>query len=116
VDQARQLLGALDTFIATDPKSLPPTRMISFELDSGTVDARQGSERYRPLTEVTFVVAFSVTNAGKSFRTVFPPAVAGSGNTRQTGSQTLDLREIQVKRLRDAIAAAVDKATPRVAS
>ncbi len=115
MDQARQLLDAVDDFIAADPKSFPPTRMLSYELDSGTLDLREGNDRYRPLRDVTFVVVFSVTNAGKSFKTVFPPAVAGSSNTRQTGNLTFDLSEDQVRKLRDAIAAAVDKSTPSAA-
>ncbi len=115
VDQARQLLDAIDNFLGTDPTSLPPTRMLNYELDSGTVDSREVRDDYRPLREVTFVVAFSVTAAGKSFKTVFPPFAAGVYNPRQTGNPTFELSEQQVRELRDAIASAVDKPAPRVA-
>lgn len=104
VGQARQLLEAIDKFIAADPQSLPPTRMISYELDSGISDGRD-----RPLREINFVIVFSVTSAGKTFKAAFGPSVANLYSTRQTGNQSFDLGEAQVGKLRDALAAALDK-------
>lgn len=104
VDQARRLVSAIDDFLATDPKSLPPTRMVSYEMDSGTADAKD-----RPLRDITLVVFFSVTHTGKSFKAAFGPSVANLYNLRPTGSQSFDLNEDQVRTLRDAVAAAVDR-------
>ncbi len=115
LNQARRFLDALNNYLTTDPKSLAPERMLNFELYSGTLDTREGTESYRPFRELTFIVVFSVTNAKKTFRTVFPTSVVGPYNTRQTVYRTYDLTEDEVTELRDAIDAAVGKATPEVA-
>jgi hypothetical protein len=112
VEQAVKFLGAIDQFIATDPKTLDPTRMDNFELYSGTLDMSAGNERYRPFKDVTFIVVCSVTKAKKSFKTVFPGSVTDMYGKRTAAYATFDLTEDQVKKLRDAIAAALQKAEP----
>jgi hypothetical protein len=110
VEQGRKLLSAIEEYLAKDPKSLTPAQMFNFELYSGTVDMSAGSDRYRPFKNVTFIVVCSVTNAAKSFKTVFPGIMVGMYGTQQTVYETFDLKEPQVKSMHDAIKAAVDKA------
>ncbi|HEY9594566.1 MAG TPA: hypothetical protein VHE79_08815 [Spirochaetia bacterium] len=115
VAQGRKLLGAIEEYLAKDPKSLAPTQMFNFELYSGTVDMSKGSDKYRPFSDITFVVVCSVTNSGKSFKTVFPSIVMGMYGP-QYNYYPIELKDDQVKSLRDAIKAALDKATPEAAT
>jgi len=112
VEQARKFVSAIDDFLSTDPKSLTPDQMYNFELYSGTLDMSAGSERYRPFKDVTFIVVCAVTSAKKSFKTVFPGSVTDLYGRHMTTYDTFDLTEEQVKKLRDAISAALDKAVP----
>jgi hypothetical protein len=112
VEQARRFVSAIDDFLSTDPASLTPEKMYNFELYSGTLDMGAGSERYRPFKDVTFIVVCSVTSARKSFKTVFPGSVADLYGKRTNTYATFDLTEEQVRKLRGAIAAALDKAVP----
>ncbi|HET6450482.1 MAG TPA: hypothetical protein VFI08_04185, partial [Spirochaetia bacterium] len=70
VDQGRKLLSAIDNYLSMDPKSLTPSKMFNFELYSGTLDMREGSDKYRPFQDITFVVVCSVTSTKKVFKTV----------------------------------------------
>jgi hypothetical protein len=111
-DQARKLLSAIDEYLAKDPATVKPAQMYNFELYSGIVDMSKGSENYRPFAELTFSVIFSVTNSGKSFKTVFPYTVTSLYGYTSTGYMTYDLTMAQVQKLRDAIKAGLDKVTP----
>jgi hypothetical protein len=112
VDQARKFLSAIDEFIAMDPKTLAPTKMFNFELYSGTLDMTEGTEKYRPFKDLTFIVICSVTNAGKTFKTVFPGTVTNLYGNRMTVYRTFDLTMPQVQNFHDAITAALGKSTP----
>jgi hypothetical protein len=114
VDQAHRFLSAIDSFIATDPKSLTPAQMLNFELYSGTLNMSEGNEKYRPFKDVTFMVICSVTSVKKSFRTVFPEVSYDIRSRRTIEYSSFDLTEDQVKKLRDAISAVLDKSTPTV--
>jgi hypothetical protein len=116
VQQATKFLSAIDQFLSTDPKTLDPARMDNFELYSGTLDMSAGNDRYRPFKDVTFIVVCSVTKAKKSFKTVFPGFVTDMYGRRTSTYATFDLTEDQVKKLREAIAAALQKAEPDVRS
>jgi hypothetical protein len=111
VDQGRKLLSAIEEYLAKDPKSLSTTQMFNFELYSGTVDMSKGSDKYRPFKDITFVVVCSVTNSGKSFKTVFPSIIAGMYGPEYNYAP-IELKDDQVKSLRDGIKAALAKATP----
>lgn len=112
VDQARRFLTAIDNYTAMDSKSLTPAKMFNFELYSGTLDMSEGTEKYRPFRDITFVVVCSVTNTKKIFKTVFPTTTYDTYGRRYTTYATFELKPEQVKKLREAIAAALDKAIP----
>jgi hypothetical protein len=116
VDQGRGLLKAIDNYLAMDPKSLPPSKMFNFELYSGTVDLKEGTDRYHPFQDITFVVVCSVTNTKKVFKTVFPTTIYDLYGRRSVYYATSDLNAGQVQSLRDAIAAALSKAPAPVPS
>ncbi len=116
VDQGRKFLSAIDNYISMDPKSLTASKMFNFELYSGTLDMTEGTERYRPFRDITFVVVFSVTNTKKIFKTVFPTTMYDVYGRRSTAYTTFELKPEQVVNLRDAIAAALDKSTPAPAA
>lgn len=115
VEQARKFLNAIDQFIEMDPKTLAPSKMFNFELYSGTLDMTAGTEKYRPFKDLTFIVICSVTNAGKSFKTVFPVTMTNLYGNRSTEYRTFDFSTVQVQKLHDAIAAALAKSTPDAA-
>jgi hypothetical protein len=110
VDQARKFLKAIDNFSAMEPKSMASTKMYNFELYSGTLDLKEGSEKYRPFQDVTFVVVCSVTTTKKVFKTVFPTTMYDFYGRRSISYATFELKPEQVKNLRDAVAAALEKA------
>ncbi|MGD0724980.1 MAG: hypothetical protein ABSB63_05395 [Spirochaetia bacterium] len=112
VEQARKFLSAIEQFIAMDPKSLAPSKMFNFELYSGTLDMTEGNEKYRPFKDLTFIVICSVTNAGKTFKTVFPITVTNLYGNRMTSYKTFDLTTEQVQKFHDALTAALAKSTP----
>ncbi len=112
VDQGRKFLTAIEQFIAMDPKSLSPSKMFNFELYSGTLDMTEGNDKYRPFRDLTFIVICSVTNDGKSFKTVFPITVTNLYGNRMTSYKTFDLTTTQVQSFHDALTAALAKSTP----
>jgi hypothetical protein len=112
VEQGRKFLAAIDNYIAMDPKSLTPTQMFNFELYSGTLDLKEGTEKYRPFQDITFVVVCSVTTTKKIFKTVFPTTVYDLYGRRSISYATFEMKPEQVKSLRDAIGAALEKAGP----
>jgi hypothetical protein len=109
VDQGRKLLGAVEEYLAKDPKTLQPSQMFNFELYSGTVDMSVGTD-YHPFKEVTFAVVCSVTSTGKRFRTVFPIVQTNLYQVKSTSYQTFDLTPEQVQKLHDALKQALAKA------
>jgi hypothetical protein len=110
-DQGRKFLNAIDEYLGTDPKALPAEKMVNFELYSGTLDMTSGDEHYRPFDELTFIVIASVTNKGKSFRTIFPGYIADMYGRRRATYASYELKEDQVKNLREAVNSALAKAT-----
>jgi len=112
VDEGRKFLTAIEQFIAMDPKSLAPSKMFNFELYSGTLDMSAGTDKYRPFKDLTFIVICSVTNDGKSFKTVFPISVTNLYGNRSIQYRTFDLTTAQVQSFHDAITAALARATP----
>jgi hypothetical protein len=116
VDQGRKFLAAIDNYIAMDPKSMTPAQMFNFELYSGTLDLKEGTEKYRPFQDVTFVVVCSVTNTKKIFKTVFPTTLYDLYGRRSISYTAYELKPEQVKSLRDAIGAALEKAGPAPAT
>jgi hypothetical protein len=115
VEEGRKFLTAIEQFIAMDPKSLAASKMFNFELYSGTLDMTEGTDKYRPFKDLTFIVICSVTNAGKSFKTVFPITVTNLYGNRMTTYRTFDLTTAQVQSFRDALSGALAKSTPVVA-
>jgi hypothetical protein len=103
LEQARRLLVAIDTFLALAPESLGRTKMFNFELSAGPVDVSVGSSNHHPFIEITFSVIYSVTNAGKYFALVVPSP------DEEKGFWTLELKQNEVKALREAIDAAIAK-------
>jgi hypothetical protein len=58
------------------------------------------------------MVICSVTASGKSFKTVFPVTATTFLGVQSTSYTTYDLTPTQVQKLRDAIKAGLDMATP----
>ena len=109
VEQGSKLLGAVEEYLAKDPKTLQPSQMFNFELYSGTVDMSVGTD-YHPFKDVTFAVVCSVTTTGKRFRTVFPIVQTNLYQVKTTSYQTFDLTPEQVQKLHDALKLAISKA------
>jgi len=115
VDQAQRFLDAIEEYLAKQPTSLDPSRMMSYELYSGVLDMSSGTETYRPFKTLTFGAICSVTNAGKRFQTVFPYTYTSwspAGKGSYTSYRRYDLTTSQVQKLRDAIVAALAESTP----
>src|SRR5208337_1752703 len=112
VDEGKKFLTAIEQFIAMDPKSLSSSKMFNFELYSGTLDMSVGTDKYRPFQDLTFIVICSVTNAGKSFKTVFPITETNLYGNRTTSYRTFDLTTAQVQSFHDALTAALAKSPP----
>jgi hypothetical protein len=112
VDQARKFLSAIDNYLAMDPKSLSAAKMFNFELYSGILDMTAGTEKYRPFRAVTFVVVCSVTNSKKVFKTIFPTTTSDLYGRSFISYQTFELKPDQVRSLREAVSAALEKSTP----
>ena len=112
VEQGRKFLVAIEEYLAKDPASLKPAQMFNFELYSGTLDMTRGYGDYHPLSNLTFMVICSVTNTAKSFKTVFPVTATSFLGVQATSYTTYDLTPAQVQKLRDAIKAGLDMATP----
>ncbi len=112
VDQAKKFLSAIDNYLSMDIKSLSPSKMYNFELYSGTLDMTAGTEKYRPVQDITFVVVCSVTNTKKVFKTVFPSTAYDGYGRRYVTYSTFELKTPQVENLRKAVGAAIDKSTP----
>ena len=74
------------------------------------------SRRMRYMEDITFVVICSVTNSKKVFKTVFQTTTYDLYGRRTTSYATFELKTEQVKSLRDAVAAALSKATPAPAA
>ena len=49
-------MRAIDNYLAPGPKSLTPEMMLSVGLYSGILDMTNGSEKYHPFRDLTFVV------------------------------------------------------------
>lgn len=114
VDQAKKFVTAIDNYLTMDPKSMSASKMFNFELYSGILDMSEGTEKYRPFRDITFVVVCSVTNTKKIFKTVFPTSAYDSYGRRTTYYTTFELKPEQVQSLRDAINAALSMSTPVV--
>lgn len=112
VDQADKFVAAIEQYLARDLASVTPAQMFNFELYSGILDMTRGNGDYHPLSELTFLVICTVTNAGKSFKTVFPITTTSLSGIRSTTYVTHDLDLDQVQALRNAIEAGLEKATP----
>jgi hypothetical protein len=114
VDQAKKFLSTIDNYLAMDPKSLAPTKMFNFELYSGILE-EYWYEKHPHLSDLKFIVICSVTNAKKSFKTIFPETKADLSGRGYTSYSTFDLNTEQVQNLRQAISAALDKSilTPK---
>jgi hypothetical protein len=115
VDQGRKFLVAIEEYLAKDPASLKPAQMFNFELYSGTLDMTKGYGDYHPLSNLTFMVICSVTTSGKSFKTVFPVTSTTFLGVQSTSYTTYNLTPAQVQKLRDAIKAGLDMASPEPA-
>lgn len=108
VEQAGKLLTSIDAYLKMDPRSLTPAKLLNFELSAGSRDLAAGSEKYRPFREVLFIISSTVTSTGKTFKTMFAKPMGAFQRTPTY--TTYELTEVEVGKLREAIAAAVGKA------
>jgi hypothetical protein len=111
VDNAKRLLSAIDAYLAMDPKSLAPTRMLNSEQYFGILDPAAGTEKQHPFKELTLIAISTVSSSGRFFKIVLPRTTTSFYGQKRELYDTYVLDEKEVSRLGAAITAALSKST-----